>query len=343
MSETKLPLGDSDALLVLGSQNWNPADRWLGRDRIASLQILTVDGPSRVPALDGLGPNGLRDLVVLDGHRVLLTTGYELAELSLSSGALTPWPLGEDVSDVHEMGLDGDRLLLPNTAFNEGLEVSLTDRTVVRHGLSEFRHARSKAINHARPLGGAIPFGPKPVRDDHFHFNQLAADPTGSLLAVVHHVHGFRPVSHVAKRLVGHGDGGVIDLGRRTAHDLGLRAPHSLRLVDGHAVILDSGRSEVVAFDERWRETTRWPTPGWGRGLAVHQGRWYVGVSATRRRYLEDGQDPGDNLVVCLDPATGAELGRWIVEDIEQVWSVRVIDRGIAEALAALPEAFSAG
>ena len=343
MSETPPPLGTSDALLVLGAQNWNPGDRWLGRAGIASLQFLTSDGPARAPALDGLGPNGLRDLLVLDDRRVLLTTGYELVELDISSGALTSWSLGEDVSDLHEMGLEGDRLLLANTAFNEGLVVSLNDRSVVRHGLSEFRHARSKAINHARPLGGAIPFGPKAVRDDHFHFNQLAADRTGSLLAVVHHVHGFRPVSHVAKRLVGHGDGGVIDLGRRAAHDLGLRAPHSLRMVDGNAVILDSGRSEIVAFDDHWRETARWPTPGWGRGLAVHDGHWFVGVSATRRRYLEEGQDPGDNLVVCLDQMTGQELGRWIVEDVEQVWSVRVIDRAVAEALAALPAVFSAG
>jgi sugar lactone lactonase YvrE len=89
-----------------------------------------------------------------------------------------------------------------------------------------------------------------------------------------------------------------------------------------------------VIYDGRWRQRRRFATPGWGRGLAVaDDGRVFVGVSATRARYLEPDEDPGANRVVAFD-LDGRELGRWELPDVEQVWSVRLLSRVQGDALA---------
>lgn len=328
-----LPLEPDEAIVVAGSENWNPADRELGRDRIRSLQAVTADGDRHLAAFESLGVHGIRDLALLDERTAVLTTGYELYALDLDAGTLEQWPLDE-VSDLHELSVEGGSVLVANTAYDEVVE--LRDGTVVgRHGVSGFRHSSARPIAHGRPLGGLVPIGPKPVRDDHFHLNQGVVGPDGNVLVVVHHVSGFRPVAQLRHRLTRHGDGGVLDLRTGTSRELGLRAPHSLRLLpDGGWVVLDSGRAEAVVLDEGWREVKRFGTTGWGRGLAVaDDGRLFVGLSATRARYLQPGEEAGGNWVVAFS-SDGVELGRWAVPDVEQVWSVRLLRRGDLDRLA---------
>jgi hypothetical protein len=328
-----LPLGPDEAILVAGSENWNPADRELGRDRIRSLQAVTADGDRHLAQFESLGVHGLRDVALLDERTAVLTSGYELYGLDLDAGTLVEWPL-DGVSDLHELWVDDGAVLVANTAYDEVVE--LRDGSVVgRHGVSGFRHAGARPIAHGRPLGGLVPIGPKPVRDDHFHLNQGVVGPDGSVLVVVHHVSGYRPVTHLRHRLTRHGDGGVLDLRTHTTRELGLRAPHSLRALPGGGwVVLDSGRAEAVVLDGEWREVRRFDTTGWGRGLAVaDDGRLFVGLSATRARYLQPGEEAGGNWVVAFD-GQGSELGRWAVPDVEQVWSVRLLRRGDLDRLA---------
>jgi hypothetical protein len=326
-------LEPTEALVVVGSEAWNPADRSLGREHIRPLQVLTSDGAFVVERFNDLGPRGLRDFVVLADGRVVITTGYDLYELV--RGELRRWELA-GVSDIHELvAVPGGGLLVANTAHDQGVELGPDGALVRRWQLESFRHAASQPISHDRPLGGALG-GRDPDRDDHFHGNEYLRSHDGETLVLVHHVTGFRPLRHLRQRLVGHGDGGVINLETREVHRLGLRAPHSLRLIRGGYAVLDSGAAEAVRYDPFFHQKERWPTPGWGRGLAIAEdGRWFIGISATRARYLTPGEDPGSNFVVATDEH-GTERGRWPVVGVEQIWSVRLVSRALGDELARL-------
>src|SRR5690349_4944735 len=154
---------------------------------------MTVDGEQHLAQFEPLGVHGIRDVALPDDRTAVLTTGYELYSLDLDRGVMTQWPL-DGVSDLHELWIDDGAVLVANTAYDEVVE--LRDGGIVgRHGVSGFRHASSRPIAHGRPLGGLVPIGPKPVRDDHFHLNQGVVGPDGSMLVVVHHVSGYRPVA----------------------------------------------------------------------------------------------------------------------------------------------------
>jgi hypothetical protein len=333
-AESRLPLAEDEALIVAGSQNWNQADRYLDRDQIRPLQVLTTEGVVALDRLESLGDRGIRDLVELDDDRVLVTTGADLVEIDLRDGSPAPWSM-QPAGDLHELASNGTHVVVSNTAFDEIVCLDTTGAVTGRRSLSQFRHASARPIAHARPAGGLVPIGPKPPNEDSFHVNQGHLTPDGDLLAVVHHVEGFRPFTHLGQRLTRHGGGGVLDLAAGTVHRLGLRAPHSLRShPSGGYAVLDSGRAQAVRYDDDWSEMTRWSTGGWGRGLTITDDlRWFVGLSATRRRYARPGESE-DNWVVAFDDQ-GSELGRHLLPDVEQVWSVRLIDRRFADRLVA--------
>ncbi|MCC6227148.1 MAG: hypothetical protein IT195_12195 [Microthrixaceae bacterium] len=336
MSRPILPLEPQQALVVTGSENWNPDDRTLGRAAIHPLQVLTADGVRPVHRLDSLGVHGIRDLVAIDDDHVAITTGHDLVVLDLDTGLIEEWDLPE-AADLHELAATSHGLVAANTGHDEGLVITLDGLIVRRIGLDGYRHASAQPIAHDRPLGGILPGGPKPIRDDHFHFNQLAVGHDDHLLAVVHHSTGYRPTVHLRQRLTGHGDGAVIDTDAGRVHRLGLRAPHSLRRTpEGGYAILDSGRSELVVYGADWTELHRWSSHGWGRGLALGASVWYAGVSPTRKRYLNPGEASGSAAVIAIDPNSGAQLGRWDVDGVEQVWSVHLIDETTANRLTAL-------
>lgn len=327
-----LPLDDNEALLVMGSENWNPDDRSLGREAIRPVQVVTTDGVRPVPFFDETGIHGVRDVIALNDDQLLVTTGHDLRSVRLSDAVITVWELA-DAADLHELAAEAVGTLVANTGFDQGLVVDSTGSVTARHSLEAYRHAAAQPIAHNRRLGGILPGGPAPVRDDHFHFNQLALGHDGHLLAVVHHTTGYRPTVQLRQRLTGHGDGGVIDLDSGEVHSLGLHAPHSLRRISDGYTILDSGRSEVVAYNHTWREVSRASTEGWGRGFAADAKRWFVGISPTRRRYLRPGEAGGTPAVVCLDPDTGRLEARLDLDGVEQVWSVRFITRSLADRL----------
>lgn len=331
-----LPVTPGSALLVVGSQAWNPADRTLGRDRIRSVWVTDAGGRLRhCPFLDPLGPHGVRDLLPLGDGRLVVSNGYDLRVLDPASGAMAPWDL-EDVSDLHEVRREGARILVANTQRDELVELDGEGHVRRRRDLSRFRHERARPIGHDRRLGGAL--GGEATHADHFHLNQGFAGHDGHTWVLVHHTAGYRPVTHVRQRLTGHGGGGVIDLDDGRVCPLGLRAPHSVRRLGDGYVLLDSGRGDLVRYDRRWTEVGRHPVGGWGRGAAVDEqaGVVHVGLSATRARYLRPGQDPGTNRVVAFDTASWTALGEVEVPGVEQLWSVRLVDATVADALVGL-------
>jgi hypothetical protein len=333
----RLPIPEGQVLGVFGAENWNPADRHLGRGQIRSAQLITSDHTVSVPTLDGFGRHGVRDAVLLpDGDRLLLTDGDHPTEVSLSDGSTRPWAI-DGLGDLHELSLVDDRLLIANTGHDEVIEATPDGRLIMREDLGPYRHRRSRSIDHERPLGGALaPYGPP--CGDHFHANQAFVSGQGTRCVLVHHCDGFRPLRHLQGRLIGHGHGGVIDLDRGTIHRLELTAPHSARWTGSHHIVLDSGRGHLAVFDAAWAPLLRVPVGGWGRGLALDArcSTAFVATSAIRHRYRSEAGMAGANQIVAVDLRTWKVVARRPIDCVEQLWSIRMFPIAIGEALLAL-------
>ncbi len=331
----RLPLPEGGTIVVVGAVNLHPHDRTLAPDRLRCVQLLLPGHTVHCPGFDALRDDALRDIVALPDGRFVLSTGGQLLSVDVARGTVTPWPI-DRLADLHAITLTDSRLLLANTWADELVELSTTGALLQRTSLSPRRHRRSRPIAHDRFLLGLLGSS-STDHEDHFHLNEAIIGHDGHRYALVHHVEGFRAFTHATHRLVRHGDGGVLDFDTGRAHALGLRAPHSLRAVDDGYAVLDSGRGELVQLDEAWHQRRRMTVGGWGRGLAVVGHRFLVGVSATRKRYLDSRRDPGANMVVALDIPSARRVGRRHLDHVEQVWSVRHVTHAQAEALLRMP------
>ena len=333
-----LPIGGDEAVLVVGSQAFNEADRSLDRADIRSLQILRAGASVSRGWFDGLGARGLRDFLPLhDGIHALLTTANDLVLHNLATNAQATWAV-HDLADIHTLTAVDQSVLVASTATDQIVEIGLDGVVRKRFDLSPLRHGRAQPIAHDRVLGGAV--GGTRVDDpeqfhaqDHFHANEAFIGHDGHRHAVVHHTSGYRPILHATNRLVGHGSGGVVDLDDMRAYELELVAPHSARCIPGGYAVVDSGRQRLVLTDPEWKPTGEVALPGWGRGFGIDVGgtRWFVGISATRRRYLRARQTSYPNAVaVVRDRRTVAAR---TITGVEQIWSVHVVPLHFAELL----------
>jgi hypothetical protein len=215
--------------------------------------------------------------------------------------------------------LVGDRLYVANTGFDEVVELGLPGlRVRQRHSLDPFRGAR------CRP-------DPRSTTES-FHANQAVVTDAGSLLALVHHCGGYRRLANTRRRLVRHGNGGVVDLVTGETENLRLHGPHSLRRRPGGWVVADSGRHELLFLSPEWEIERRIKLAGWSRGLDfVGEDRIAIGISATTRRYARRG-DRAKTGVEVVDVSTGR---RWWAPctDMEKVMWVQRCSRADAERL----------
>jgi hypothetical protein len=320
-------LGSDAALVVTGSLSAKPQDRSLDRSAIRTVQVVDGDSVRMAPFFDDLGPLGVSSFVFVRGSTaVLLSTGDDLLEVELATGAVTAHPIGE-LTDVHEMTLADGRVWLSNTGRDELVAVSLADRAEIeRISLAPFRTGRADGAEEAV---------------DKFHVNQVFTDLDGELHCLVHHVGGRQFLKRVAAKVVkSQGDGGVLGMSDGVARGLGLSAPHSVRIVGGGYWVFDSGKATVGVFDREWRPDGTFPTSGWGRGAAVDAGHRtvYAGMSPIRRRYLPfaTGRALTVPAVEALDTATRSSLGVLELQHIEQVNNVYLVDRATAEGLLSL-------
>lgn len=329
-----LPLGDETVLVVVGSENWEAYDRSLGRGHIRCVQLMTRELTVHVPQFDRLGAHGLRDIVVLPGgERVALSTGDEIVDVDLRDGRLAVWPLA-DIGDVHQLTVIDDRVVVANTRHDEIVVASTSGRLLQRRSLASFRHRRSRAIHHDRPLGGLFPRADT-GHDDHFHVNEAFTGHDDHLCVLVHYIDGFRPTRSLARLLLGHGAGGVIDLDDGGVHPLALHAPHSARWTGSNYVVLNSGRHELVVYQPNWVPFVRLPVDGWGRGLDVdvQRERMFLATSAIRSRYITELAQGSGNAVVAIDTRLWKLVGERPVSGVEQIWAVRLIPLAVAESL----------
>jgi hypothetical protein len=158
------------------------------------------------------------------------------------------------------------------------------------------------------------------------------------LYALVHHVTGKQLIRRIAEKFIkSQGNGGVINLSTGRVVPLRLRAPHSVRKVRGDYWLCDSGNATVNVYSPEWelKETIR--AKGWGRGADTSEalGTFYLGISATRRRYLNvvSSGRKVPNMVQVLSVADGSPVGEVEFSAIEQINNVYTIPREMAAAL----------
>ncbi len=322
MSGPRLPLAEDEALVVCGGMNRRREDRFLPADTVHPVYVVTEAGAVPCAWFDHHEPKTVTSLVWLPGTQsVVYATESGLYRLSTETGSLERLAV-DGLDDIHELTLAGDRLFVANTGFDEIVELSLPALKVTRrHSLGPFRGARCR---------------PDPRSStESFHANQVVVGDDGALLALVHHCGGYRRLANTRRRLVRHGNGGVVDVATGATENLRLHGPHSLRRRNGGWVVADSGRHELLFLSPRFAIERRIKLQGWSRGLDFVSGdRIAIGISATTRRYARRG-DRAKTGVEVVDTATGR---RWWApcSDMEKVMWVLRCPRADAERLLAL-------
>jgi len=328
-------VGPEESILVLGSLNAKEEDRCHNRAEIRPVQVFIDGEVVPIAFFDDWGELGVSSVAQMGGDALFLTTGSELVKINLRErGDLTRFNI-QNLKDVHELTIINGSVWLANTGADEVLEFDIKDERVVeRIQLAPFRLSsgakrRSYGENQAD------------VREvDRFHCNQVFKGLDGDLYVLVHHTSGRQLMTRIANKLVKRqGDGGVIDLGKGRGVPLGLRGPHSVRVVVDDYWVFDSGGGKINVYDRDWnaKKSIQMKGGGWGRGADVSRksGLFYAGISETRKRYREDGEESSvGNMVEVFDPEECVSLGEIpIPHGIEQINNVYVISRPCAEAL----------
>lgn len=311
MTGDELLMDDMENIICLGSMNAKPEDRHLQRSEVKPLQYFQGGAFRAFEPLSGYGEHGLGGLVEM-GRSVYFTTGWDLWEAGADEGFI-PRQIGiEGLRQVHEISVIDEMLWLANTGSNELVCYDPKAGAVVER------------LCLPRKDGG----DPGEIINT-YHCNQAFAGDGGELLALVHHVDGRQHMmgmaSKVMTKLKKQGNGGVINA--RTGEVLisNLSGPHSVRkLRDGSWLVCDSCRSLIANYDPEWKLIRTADSKGWSRGVAVGERYIYVGVSATRRRYLSlmPSTAKVPNMVLVYDPQTWRLAHEIVMHDIEQVTDV---------------------
>jgi hypothetical protein len=322
-----LPIDADEALVVVGSQAANRADRALRRRAIRPVQVFVGGRVEPVPALDR-GEFGMSSLVFRRDGSVYGSSGADLFRIDACDGHITDLPVG-GLKDVHEITEIDGTLWLANTGCDEAVAFDpATERVVRRVALGPAPGAQAE---------------PGPDDDgetvDRFHANQIVRALDGRLYLLAHHANGKQIVKLVAKRIIKmQGNGGVVELETGRAVGLSLNGPHSVQVIaPDEQWICDSRAGVLRIYDRDWREQAQIACAGWGRGVSMSErtGLLYVGISAIRKRYLHaiPTSQHSENMVQGFDVARREAVGAVAVPNVESVNNVYCVSRDTAEAL----------
>ncbi len=272
LRDTLAPLR-GDSLLVCGGQNKHLEDRLYSPESIHPIQVVSATGVTPCTWFDSfeLMP-GVRSIssLALTGEQLYFTQGTRIYRLDLSTGCHEDLGI-EDLDDVHELLLDGEDLVIANTGRNEIVTVHHSTGEVLKRRVVSRRERKKWSVEGL----------------ERFHLNQVFRNFDGDLMGLAHHVNGARSMSYYGRRIVNHGNGGILKVDSDWDIDLRLYAPHNVRRFGGGWIVLNSGRNEMLVLDDTWLVQDSLPLRGWGRGLLILEGDaiGYVGISAIRRRY----------------------------------------------------------
>jgi uncharacterized protein (TIGR03032 family) len=208
----------------------------------------------------------------------------------------------------HDLAWSGGALWLVNTLFNSLCTIEPDASFVPRW----------------RP-----PFISELAAGDRCHLNGLAADDTGprfvTCLGQTDTVNGWRD---------GKRDGGcLVDVTTAEVVVAGLSMPHSPRLHAGELWLLNSGHGRLERYDAARRSTVPVAElPGYTRGLDLHGGLAFVGLSRIRETAVFGGLplDARRDTLRCgigvVEVATGLILA-WLFfgSGVEEIFDVRVL------------------
>lgn len=312
---------NNDKLLVVGSLNWNSADREVERSDLQTVQVLSNKGFEPIFFFDAWGELGVSSFSADPENRFrwFASTGNDLVEIDLLNGTITSHFVNR-LDDVHEMDFINGHLWISNTGRNEVVVYDVNNRCTVDRfllnngGKSNYRNSDIEAEDIA-----------------HYHVNQIFTDMAGEPCVLVHNTTGRQFFKRAAGKFIkSQGAGGIIELESRRVAKLNLKAPHNVRIVGDEYWICNSGHMLVSRFDANWKNVGEFPTKGFGRGVALNlqDNRIYIGTSKTRKRYL--GMFPkGEevpNLIQAFSIGDQSLEYEVLVPNVEQVSNIYILD-----------------
>ncbi len=297
-------------LICLGSLNAKNEDRHMKREEVSPFQYYTLCDKKvfEFSQVSSMGKLGLGSLAV-SGNTIYFTTGWEIYEVTADTLEINEIVI-PGLNDVHDLEIIDDKLYFANTGINE---LVCYDPNI-------------KKILERITLPKKTPMIRNSKKADVYHCNQCFEDDNGDLLALVHHVDGKQNLVSISSRIMvklkQQGNGGVVDARTGEVKLSGLSAPHSLRsLNDGSYIVCDSGRFELCHYDENWKLIKKVSTGGFSRGIAMERDYVYVGVSATRKRYVGILPDSGAefNTILIFEKRNFELVEKIIVKNVEQI------------------------
>lgn len=308
-------------LLVLGSQNSKTVDQELTRDQIYPVQILNKNKTIKpINFFQNWGKVGVSSIAWHSAlkNKLLVSINDELRILDTKSLQFETLVLGE-IGDLHDIDFLGDELWISNTEFDEIINYDPKLKQVTeRRLLNEFRTDLEL-------------FRENDQTKDRFHCNQVFRDYNGDLCVLIHHITGWQYFRVVMETLIRRqGDGGVINLDRKEIIQLKLQSPHSVRKINKEYWVQDSTDQSTKIYDQEWKLVDSIHTGGFGRGVAFSEedGIAYIGISATRKRYLRVIPKGGkhDNRIMIVDLKTRKALDIISIPNIEQLDNLYILD-----------------
>jgi len=314
-------------LLILGSQNSNPADQKLTRDEIRPVQILYRNGLTEpVNFFNDWGKMGVSSIARKkhDSNHLIVSINDELRNLNHKTGEYKKLDI-PCIHDLHDIHFIEDSLWISNTEYDEAIEYDTKqDRVLRRISLKKFRTQGEIDKNDAEKV------------KDRFHCNQVFRDHDGNLSVLIHHVSGWQYYRILLEKLVkNQGDGGVINLDKEKVIPLKLQSPHSLRKIDGHYWIQDSGDFSTKIYNKNWELISEIENGGFGRGVDFSEKAncVYIGISATRKRYLKviPTGEYHINKILMIDLNTHQKRDEIPIHHIEQLDNIYILNDQEAE------------
>ena len=332
-------LDPEEAILVLGSINAKLEDRYIDRNALRSVQLITEKGIIPIDFFNTWGEKGVNAITwhPQDPLKFYISTGTDLIRFNLLTKEIIAYDI-PNLIDGHEITVFDDTLWFSNTGMDEVIAFSISmqkvDRRINLQGLIAkwLRKAQEDKLDLPLPYSNFKSTALSSQIDDKFHCNQIIKGLDDEPYALVHHTSGKQFLHMVAQKLIkNHGNGGVIRLSDGQRFPLKLYAPHSIQTVGNQYWVFNSGNFVINVYDQNWKLVTRFPSQGWGRGADVSfkTNLYYAGISQTRKRYLhlipQDIHIP--NLVQIFDTNTYKSLFNIPIENVEQINNVYVINK----------------
>ena len=305
-------------LLILGSQNSKVEDQELTRDQIRPVQILRATGEvEEISFFNSWGKVGVSSVAWQRSNpsELYVSDNDLIFRLNTRTGEYSSLDIS-DLGDIHDIHIYDGILTIANTEYDEIVCYDLdTDQITNRLSLASYREELDKT-DYAE---GQV--------KDRFHCNQAFKDYNGNLCALIHNITGWQYYRIVLEMLVRRqGDGGIINLDTGEIKHLKLQSPHTVRLINNEYWIQDSTDKSTKIYDKNWELTDSIDTSGFGRGMdfSEKQNVGYVGISATRKRYLRviPTNEKLSNRVMVVDLTSKKELGFHPIPNIEQMDNV---------------------